>query len=66
MTTSQAAAVIGCSRRQIGVLCKKGKLASRKVPTPWGSFCYDISQAEAERYRDAKQPRGWKRGKARK
>ncbi len=63
MTPREAAAIIGCSARQVRVLCKKGRIESTKVETP-GGHCYDVSLAEARRYRDEPQTQGWPRGQS--
>lgn len=65
MTPSQAARVIGCSTQQVRTLIRSGKIKARKRKAEFGYY-YDITQEEAERYRDEKPDRGWPRGKARK
>lgn len=64
MTPKEAAAIIGCSARQVRVLCRTGKIKATKTKMPGGQYCYDIPVAEARRYRDTPQKQGWPRGQS--
>ncbi len=67
LTPSQAAKVIGCSPQQVRTLIRAGRLRARRVPTRNNQFGYryTVTQAEAERYRDTPQPKGYPRGRKR-
>ena len=66
MTPTEAAAVIGCSPRHVRALIGAGKIQAIPVPYRHG-YTWSITQAEAERYRDAPTSgRGYPRGKKRK
>ena len=63
MTPNQAAKVIGCSGSQVRYLIRQGKVKATTWESP-GGFYYDVSQKEAEHYRDTEQSRGWPRGQS--
>ena len=65
MTPSQAAIVIGCSPQQVRTLIRTGKIQAERVDTPFG-FYYNVTQTEAEQYRDSSPNygRGWPRGRS--
>jgi len=64
MTCKEAAAVIGCSPQQVRTLIRKGKIKAHRIVCPANQYGYryTVTLAEAERYRDAPQTRGWPRG----
>jgi len=63
MTAKEAACVIGCSPQQVRVLIRKGAIQATRRKMP-GGYYYDVSQVEAERYRDTEQTKGWPRGQS--
>ena len=63
MTATQAARIIGCSPQQVRVLIRKGTIKATRWDMP-GGYYYDVSQVEAERYRDTEQTKGWPRGQS--
>jgi len=67
MTPRQAAEVIGCCASHVRTLIRKGKLQAEKVPTPYDlvEYRYEVSPAEAKRYRDLPQTKGFPRGQSR-
>lgn len=69
MTPRKAAKLVGCSTHHIRLCIRAGKIKARTVPTENNQhgYRYEISQREAERFRDAPtKPCGWPRGKSRK
>ena len=66
MTVKEAAEVIGCSASHVGTLIRLGKLLARRVsgPTRYGYY-YEITEQEAQRYRNTPQSRGYPRGQKR-
>ena len=66
ITPKQAAKIIGCSTTQVRHLIRKGGIKARREQTDTNQtgyrYRYLISVAEAERYRDTPQTRGWPRG----
>lgn len=63
MTPKQASHIIGCSATQVRALIRGKKIKAKRIATPSG-HCYNISQEEAERYRDTPQNGGWPRGQS--
>jgi len=64
MTPKEAAAVIGCSVRQVRVLCQQGTLKSRRRSMP-GGFYYVLDPSSVQAYADAPQRQGYPRGQKR-
>jgi hypothetical protein len=64
MTAKEAAEIIGCSARQVRVLCAHGILeaAQRKIP---GGFYWEVDRRSVNAYAEQPQKQGWKRGKKR-
>lgn len=53
ITTSEAAKIIGCSRRHAGHLCINGELLAQRIGRDWL-----VDRASAEAYRDREVARG--------
>lgn len=68
MTTTEAAQVIGCSPGHVRYLVRAGRLRATRLPGPYNQrgYAWDIKRADAERYRDTPQRRGYPRGQPRK
>ena len=69
MTTTEAAAVIGCSIRHVKSLCQRKKLKALRLTTQDNrgvitGYHYSITRNEARRYAKTKCG-GWPRGKPR-
>lgn len=62
ITTDAAAALLGCQRRHINLLIRRGKLVARQF-SPRVQL---LRRADVEAYAQQEFPRGWKRGQARK
>lgn len=61
MSPAEAAVVIGMSAAQVRQACRKGLIRAVKRPF-YNGHVYDISKAEARRYRDHRPRRGPKKG----
>ena len=68
MTVKEAADIIGCSPSHVRTLLQRGILKGRKKPSTSNQYGHEwvINEAEATRYRDSDQSRGWPRGRSRK
>lgn len=51
MTPSQAAESIGCSPQYVRSLCRRKKLAAKRVKNRHGQLEYEIERAEVERFK---------------
>lgn len=65
MTPSEAAKYIGCSPQHVRTLIRTKKIRAKRHKII-GGFCYEVSLAEANRYRRLAFTNGWPRGQERK
>ena len=63
MIPKEAAVVIGCTTRHVCLLCQTGKLKAKRKSTPLvaAGYVWNISPAEARRFRDNRPQRGPRR-----
>ena len=65
MTSTEAAAVIGCSPRHVRHLISTGSLRATRRESPGGGFHYSLLDSSVFKYANMSQTTGYPRGQAR-